>query len=100
MRPLVLSLLEIRHETIHDVRLWGQEVERIDIMIRRPSFEDLLDIWSKSGEGQRLERGTVRASIVLVMFSFMIVSSSSTLSRMRRLSGSTTRTFHCKTGSC
>lgn len=50
MCSFVLSLVEIGHDTVHDMRLWREEVYRIDIAVRRSSIGNLFDVWSKSGE--------------------------------------------------
>ena len=46
----VLSLLEVCHDTVHNVRVRCEDVDRVNIAIRWPPIRDLLDVWSKSGE--------------------------------------------------
>ncbi len=46
---LVLPLLEVGHDTVHDVWLRGEEVEGVDIAVVGSAVEDLFDVWSKSG---------------------------------------------------
>ena len=92
---LVLSLLKVGHEAVNDMRLWGEEVHRIDIAIRRTTLVDLLDICDKeSGDALGVNTNGRGRTYVLVMFSFKMVSSSRTLSINRRESASTTNTFH------
>lgn len=50
MRPLILPLLEVGHNAVHDVWLRREQVEGLDIVVGRSSIGDLLDVWSKSGE--------------------------------------------------
>lgn len=50
MRILILPLLKVGHEAVHDVRLWGEDVESFDIAISWPAVGDLFDVWSKSGD--------------------------------------------------
>lgn len=93
MRLSVLPLLEIGHDTVDDVRLWGEEVYGVDLAVGGPAVRDDLDIWSELDAG-----GPQRALWllrILVTFSFKMVSSSMTLSISFRDSGSTTSTFHC-----
>ncbi len=94
MRSLVLLFLEVGHDTIHDVWLRREKIQGFDIAIGRPSISDLLDVWSKSGHCSSTTPSSRRRRHILVMFSFMSASSSMTLSSTRRLSLSTTRTFH------
>lgn len=41
---LVLSLLEVCHETVDNVFFWGKEVEGIGIGIRRPAVGDQFNV--------------------------------------------------------
>ena len=50
MRLLVLSLLQIRQDTVHDVWLRSEKVYGIDIAVSLAAIGDLLNVWSKSGE--------------------------------------------------
>lgn len=49
VRTLVLALLEIGHDTVNDVGLWGEKVEGVDIAVGGTAVEDLFDVWSESG---------------------------------------------------
>lgn len=42
---VVLPLLEIGHDTVHDMRLGREEVYGVDIAVGRPSLVDLLNVW-------------------------------------------------------
>ena len=44
MRLLILPLLEVRHDTVHDMRLRGEEVESFDIAVGGSSVGDLFDV--------------------------------------------------------
>ena len=44
MRLLILPPLEVRHDTVHDVWLGAEEVEGLDIAVRRSAVGDLLDV--------------------------------------------------------
>lgn len=44
MRLSILALGQISHQRINDVRLRREQVQRIDIAVRRPSIENLLDV--------------------------------------------------------
>ena len=48
--PPILSLFKVRHDTVHDVWLRGEEVDSVDIAISLAAVGDLFDVWSKSGE--------------------------------------------------
>lgn len=89
MRPSVLPLLKVSHDTVHNMRLRREQIDGFDIVVRRSSVGDLLDVWAKS----EVETSCTETRILLVMLSFRMVSWSSTLSSNRLESGSTTSTF-------
>jgi hypothetical protein len=48
-RMPIFPLLEIRHDTIHDMRLRRKQVYSVDIAIRRPGLFNLFNIYNQSG---------------------------------------------------
>lgn len=59
MRPLILPLLKVGHDAVHDVWLRGEEIESLDIAVGLAAVGDLFDVWSKSGHLRRLLAGSV-----------------------------------------
>lgn len=63
MRAAVLALLEVSHDAVHDVRLRREQVDGVDIAIRRPPVGDLLDVWLSQAQRRlpgRWRRGRVQ----------------------------------------
>lgn len=46
---LILPLLKVCHDAVHNVRLGREEVYSVDIAIGRAALFDLLDVWNQSG---------------------------------------------------
>ena len=47
MRLLVLPLLEVGHDAVHDMRMRREKVEGLDIAVGGSTVGDLFDVWSK-----------------------------------------------------
>lgn len=45
----VLSLLQIGHDTVHDMGLWCEDVDDIDIALAGPAVLNLFNVWNQSG---------------------------------------------------
>ena len=48
MRPSILTLLQVGHNAVDNVRLRRDEVYGIDIAVGGAAVSDLLNVWSKS----------------------------------------------------
>lgn len=89
----IAAALEVGHDAVDNVRQRREYVHDIHVLVHGAAVRNDLDVWSSvrllAWRGQRGERA------VLVMFSFRISSSLTTLSMSLRLASSTTSTFHC-----
>ena len=45
----VLSLLQIGHDAVHDVGLWREDIDDIDIALTGPAVLNLFNVWNQSG---------------------------------------------------
>jgi hypothetical protein len=45
----VLSLLQIGHDTVHNVGLRCEDIDDVDIALTGPAMLNLLNVWNQSG---------------------------------------------------
>ena len=93
-RSSIAASLQVGHETVDDMRLRRQKVQRVQVRIGRATMLDLLDVYALSVHGARFCQ---RRGRVLVTLWLMTSSSFTELTKILRLVSSTTRTFHCNT---
>jgi len=55
----ILSLLQIGHDTIHDVGLRREDIDDVDIALTGPAVLNLFNVWNQSGCCARPDRGSV-----------------------------------------
>lgn len=45
----VLSLLQVGHDAVHNVGLWSEDIDDVDIALTGPAVLNLFNVWNQSG---------------------------------------------------